>query len=145
MSPATALVLANLVLLVHAAFIAFVALGGWLVVRWPKVAWLHLPAVAWGAGISFAGAICPLTPLENALRAAAGHGGYTGGFIEHYLLAFIYPDGLTREAQIGLGVAALVVNALAYARACARARARRSDAVRRDGAGDATGTSGSRR
>lgn len=138
MSPATAQGLADLVLALHAAFIAFVALGGLLVARWPKLAWLHVPAVAWGAGISFAGAICPLTPLENALRATAGHGGYAGGFIEHYLLAFIYPDGLTREAQIGLGVAALVVNAAAYAWAWRRR------AVRRGAGGGATAKSGSR-
>ena len=138
MSPATAHVLANLVLVVHAAFIAFVALGGLLVVRWPKLAWLHLPAVAWGAGISFAGAICPLTPLENALRAAAGHGGYDGGFIEHYLLAFVYPDGLTRGAQVALGVAALVVNGAAYAWAWRRR------SLRPGGARGGSTTSGSR-
>ena len=138
MSPATAHALANLVLALHAAFIAFVALGGLLVARWPRTAWLHLPAVAWGAGISFAGAICPLTPLENALRDVAGHGGYAGGFIEHYLLAFIYPDGLTRAAQIGLGVAALVVNALAYAWEWRRR------ALTRSAAGAATAKSGSR-
>lgn len=138
MSPATAHLLANLVLAAHAAFIAFVALGGLLAARWPKVAWLHLPAVAWGAGISFVGAICPLTPLENALRAAAGGGGYAGGFIEHYLLGFVYPDGLTREVQIVIGVGALVVNAAAYAWAWRRR------AVRRAAARDAAATSGSR-
>jgi hypothetical protein len=139
MSPSTAHLLANLVLAAHAAFIAFVALGGLLVARWPKLAWLHLPAVAWGAGISFVGAICPLTPLENALRDAAGSGGYAGGFIEHYLLAFIYPDGLTRGVQIGLGTAALAVNAAAYAWAWRRR------AVRRGAASDAAARYGSRR
>jgi hypothetical protein len=139
MSPSTAQLLADLVLAAHAAFIAFVALGGLLVARWPKLAWLHLPVVAWGAGISFAGAICPLTPLENALREAAGIGGYAGGFIEHYLLAFVYPDGLTRGVQIGLGIAALAVNAAAYAWAWRRR------AVRRDAARDAAARSGTRR
>lgn len=138
MNPGTAHALANLVLVAHAAFIAFVALGGLLVARWPKVAWLHLPAVAWGAGISFAGAICPLTPLENALRAAAGVGGYQGGFIEHYLLGFIYPDGLTRDVQIGIGLAVLAVNAAAYAWAWRRRR------LSRGGGRDAATTSGSR-
>ena len=106
--------LADAVLALHFAFIAFVALGGLLVLRWPRLAWVHVPAVAWGAGISFVGAICPLTPLENALRVRAGEAGYAGGFIEHYLLAAIYPDGLTRAVQIGLGVAVLVVNLAAY-------------------------------
>jgi hypothetical protein len=136
MSSGTAHVLANLVLLAHAAFIAFVALGGLLIVRWPRLAWLHLPAVAWGAGISFAGAICPLTPLENTLRAAAGGGDYAGGFIEHYLLGLIYPDGLTRGVQVAIGVAALVVNAAAYFWAWRR--------LIRSGAAGAAGTSGSR-
>jgi hypothetical protein len=138
MSPATAQVLAVAVLTVHAAFVAFVALGGLLVARWPRVAWLHLPVVAWGAGISFVGAICPLTPLENSLRAAAGREGYEGGFIEHYLLAFLYPDGLTRELQVGIGIAALLVNAAAYAWAWRRR------ALRRAGARDAAASSGNR-
>lgn len=132
MSAGAAHALANLVLVAHAAFIAFVALGGLAVARWPWLAWLHLPAVAWGAGISFAGAVCPLTPLENSLRALAAPssapgsytGAYTGGFVEHYLLRFIYPDGLTRELQIGLGLAVLVVNLLAYGWLATR-RARR--------------------
>jgi hypothetical protein len=138
MSPGTTQLLADLVLVVHAAFIAFVALGGPLVARWPRLAWLHLPAVAWGAGISFAGAICPLTPLENALRAAAGDGGYEGSFIAHYLLRFIYPDGLTREIQVAIGVAVLVVNAAAYAWAWRRR------AVSRGAGRDAATTSGNR-
>lgn len=115
MSPGLAHVLANLVLVAHAGFIVFVAVGGLAVARWPRLAWVHVPTVAWGAGISFAGAICPLTPLENSLREFAGRGAYAGGFIEHYLLGFVYPTGLTRDVQIAIGVAALVVNVLAYA------------------------------
>lgn len=115
MSADLAHVLATLVLAAHASFILFVALGGLAVARWPRLAWLHLPAVAWGAGISFAGAVCPLTPLENRLRVAAGADAYAGGFIDHYLLAFVYPDGLTRDARLALGFAALGVNAVAYA------------------------------
>lgn len=114
--------LADLVLVAHFAFIAFVVLGGLAVARWPRLAWAHLPAVAWGAGISFAGAICPLTPLENALRQRAGQAGYEGGFIEHYLLAIVYPDGLTREVQVALGVGVLVVNLAAYGWAIRRSR-----------------------
>lgn len=105
---------ADLVVLIHFAFIVFVIAGGWLVLRHPRVAWLHLPVVAWGAGIELVGWICPLTPLENALRRAAGEAGYAEGFIEHYLLPLIYPAGLTHEIQIGLGLFVLIVNALIY-------------------------------
>lgn len=107
--------LADALLVVHLAFIVFVVLGGLLVLRWPKLAWLHLPAVLWGAGIEFAGGLCPLTPLENRLRGAAGEAGYGTSFIEHYLLPLIYPGALTRELQVGLGAAVLLINALVYA------------------------------
>lgn len=109
-------ILADAVLALHFAFIAFALLGGLLVVRWPQLAWVHLPAAAWAAGIAFFGGICPLTPLENRLRAAGGESGYTGGFIEHYLEALIYPDWLTREIQVALGAVVLAVNVFAYAR-----------------------------
>lgn len=112
--------LANLVLAVHGAFVLFVVLGGLLALRWPRVAWMHLPAAAWGAAIEFSGGICPLTPLENRLRALAGEAGYGGGFIEHYLLGWLYPAGLTREAQLALGIAVLVVNVAVYASVWAR-------------------------
>jgi hypothetical protein len=71
--------------------------------------------VAWGALIEFAGWICPLTPWEQSLRRLAGEDGYSGGFVEHYLLPILYPEGLTREVQIVLGVLVLVINAVAYA------------------------------
>lgn len=106
---------ADAVLLLHAAFVAFVVAGGLAVVRRPRLAWLHLPAAAWGAGISFAGAVCPLTPLENALCRAAGEAGYQGGFVERYLLRALYPEGLTREVQVALGVGVVAVNLVAYA------------------------------
>jgi hypothetical protein len=106
--------LADGVLVVHFGFVLFVALGGLLAWRWPRLAWLHLPAVAWGALIEFASWRCPLTPLETALRRRGGEEGYTGGFIEHYITAVLYPSGLTRTAQIALGTAALLVNALVY-------------------------------
>jgi len=107
-------VLADLVLVVHLGFVLFVALGGLLVLRWPRLAWIHLPAAAWGALIEFTGGICPLTPLENRLRVLAGEAGYAGGFVEHYVTAVLYPDGLTRGAQLGLGAAVLLVNSLVY-------------------------------
>jgi len=106
--------LADLTVLLHAAFILFAVFGGLLAVRSPRIAWLHLPAVAWAAFIEFSGRICPLTPLENHYRELAGETRYTGGFIEHYILPVIYPAGLTRDIQFGLGLAVLVVNIVAY-------------------------------
>ncbi len=107
-------VAADAVALLHGAFVLFVALGGLLVWRWPRLAWLHLPAVAWGALIEFSGWICPLTPLEHHLRQVIGQAGYAGGFIDHVLLALLYPAGLTREGQWALGVGVLVVNGVVY-------------------------------
>ena len=108
--------LADLVLVLHLGFVLFVVLGGLLVLRWPLLAWLHLPAAAWGALIEFAGWICPLTPLEQRLRVLAGDGGYQGGFIEHYVTAWLYPAGLTRSTQLLLGVLVILVNLLIYLR-----------------------------
>jgi len=109
-------ILADAVLALHLAFIVFATLGGLLVLRWPMLAWVHLPVVLWAAGIEFAGAICPLTPLENRLRLAGGEAGYGGGFIEHYLTALIYPEGLTRGVQVALGLFVLAVNLAVYLR-----------------------------
>ena len=106
--------LADAVVLLHFAFVAFVVLGG-LAVRWrPRLAWAHLPAAVWGVAIEWSGAICPLTPLENWLRARAGARGYGGDFVERYVVALLYPAGLTRTGQIVLGVVVLVLNAAAY-------------------------------
>jgi uncharacterized protein DUF2784 len=115
-------VLADAVLVIHAAFVAFVVLGGLLVLRWPAMAWAHVPAAAWGALIEFSGWICPLTPLENALRARGGASGYRGGFIEHYVLHMLYPDSLTRDVQWTLGSLVILINAGAYALVAARRR-----------------------
>jgi hypothetical protein len=106
--------LADLVLLTHLAFILFVVLGGLLVLRWRRLVWLHLPAAVWGMLVEVAGWICPLTPLEVSLRRRAGGAGYEGGFIEHYLTALIYPEGLTREIQLAIAVLVLVVNVVIY-------------------------------
>ncbi|HLU04867.1 MAG TPA: DUF2784 domain-containing protein [Advenella sp.] len=107
-------VLADLVLVAHFAFILFVIFGGLLVLlRFPLI-WLHVPALLWGAGIVGAGAICPLTPLENTLRDMAGQQAYSGGFLEHYLLLAIYPPGLTREVQVLLAAGLLILNVIIY-------------------------------
>lgn len=107
-------VLADLVLVVHFGFIVFVVLGGLLGLHRPRAALVHLPAAAWGIMIELFGWICPLTPLENSLRRAAGEAGYPGGFIEHYLLPVIYPGGLTREVQLGLATLVIVINVVIY-------------------------------
>jgi cytochrome b subunit of formate dehydrogenase len=104
----------DLLLLIHGAFVLFVIAGGLLVLRWPLVAWVHVPAALWGAAIEFGGFICPLTPLENAWRRAAGQQAYEGGFIEHYITAALYPTGLTRTMQLVLGMLVLAVNGWVY-------------------------------
>lgn len=106
--------LADVALLLHLGFILFVVFGGFAVMRWPRLAWLHLPAVLWGICIEYAGWICPLTPLENRLRHLGGEAVYRGDFIGHYLAAMIYPQGLTHLAQIVLGTLVLAVNAAIY-------------------------------
>jgi hypothetical protein len=106
--------LADAVLILHLGFIAFVVLGGLIVLRWPRIAWLHLPAVAWGAWIEFTGSICPLTPLEIGLRERGGDATYSSGFIEHYVTALIYPEGLNRSQQVALGAFVLALNAAVY-------------------------------
>ena len=106
--------LADIVLLIHAAFVIFVAVGG-LLVLWKR--WLmpwHLAALAWGTIIMGLGLICPLTPLENMLRQLAGQKGYQGGFIEHYVFGLIYPDGLTRPIQMALTGALVAGNVAVY-------------------------------
>jgi len=122
-------VLADTVLILHLLFVIFVVLGGWLVAWRPRLAWLHLPVVAWGIWIEFSGAICPLTPLENWLRMRGGAAGYSGGFIEHYLTSFIYPQGLTRSMQIGIGIAVIVINLAAYGMLWRWRRARKAQAA----------------
>ena len=106
--------LADLVLVAHLGFILFVVLGALLVLRWPRLAWLHLPAAAWGVLIEVGGWICPLTPLENELRRRGGGAGYAGGFIEHYLVPLIYPGALTRTLQLVLGSAVFLLNVALY-------------------------------
>ena len=106
--------LATLVVTLHLTFVVFVVLGGLLVLRWPWLAYAHLPAALWGAWIEFAGWVCPLTPLEQSLRLKAGEQGYSGSFIEHYLLPLLYPSALTRTIQVALGIIVIAVNLAIY-------------------------------
>ena len=108
-------VLADLVLVLHLCFVLFVVLGGLLALRWPRLAWVHVPVALYGALIEFVGFVCPLTPLENYFRRRGGEAGYAGGFIEHYVMATLYPQGLTRNVQLVLGSAVLLLNAAIYA------------------------------
>jgi hypothetical protein len=117
--------LADLVVGLHVVFVTFVVLGGLLVLRWPKVAYLHLPAAIWGAAIEFAGWICPLTPLERHLRRLAGESAYSTGFIEHYILPLLYPAALTRNIQVLLGLFVIAVNLAIYAYVFQRRRRQR--------------------
>jgi len=117
-------ILADAVLVAHLAFIVFVVLGGLLVLRRPRLAWIHVPVVLWGAAIEFFGWICPLTPLEKWLRVMGGESGYAGGFIAHYLLPLIYPAGLTRGIQLVLGALVVSVNLVVYFLLWRRARGR---------------------
>ena len=107
-------IIADAIVLLHLAFIVFVAIGGAFVVRWPRLACVHLPAVVWGAMVELAGWICPLTPLESRLRAAAGDTAYSGGFIDRYIMPIVYPPGLSRSLQIALGCAVIGLNVVIY-------------------------------
>lgn len=111
------------VVLFHFGFILFVVAGWALALRWPYVIVLHLPAALWGALIEFGGWTCPLTPIENALREQAGEAGYHGGFVAHYVTRIIYPAGLTRSAEVILGVLVVCVNLIGYGIFVARRRA----------------------
>ena len=118
--------LADLVLVGHLTFVLFVVLGGLLVLRWPRLAWLHVPAAIWGVLIEYTGWICPLTPLENSFRARGGEAGYSGGFIQHYIQPLLYPAGLTRGTQIVLGSLVLLLNLSAYGVLLTRVKRTRS-------------------
>jgi hypothetical protein len=113
--------LADLLLVLHVGFVLFVIAGGLAVLRWPRLAWLHVPAVVWGALVELMGWICPLTPLEHRLRAGASPTPERD-FIERLLAGVLYPDWLTRETQIALGLAVLVLNLAVYAAVVARMR-----------------------
>lgn len=116
--------LADVVVVLHLAFVIFVVLGGVLVLRWKRIAWVHLPAAVWGALIEFGGWICPLTPLENWLRVRGGGTAYTSGFVERYILPVLYPAALTRELQLVLGGLVIAINVTVYAIVLRRVRGR---------------------
>ena len=110
--------LADIVLIIHLLFIIFVIGGGLLTLRWKKAAWLHLPLLVWAIFVEFTGWVCPLTPIENSLRKMTGGSGYSGSFIEHYLLPIIYPGAMTRGVQITLGMMLIIVNICTYLYSC---------------------------
>lgn len=107
--------LAALVVFAHLAFVVFATVGGVLALRWPRIAWVHLPAAAWAVFVEFSGRLCPLTPLENILRRRAGLEDYSGDFIANYVFPVLYPEGMPRRVQMAIGAFVLVVNAIAYA------------------------------
>ena len=119
--------LADLVVVVHFLFVLFVIFGGLLVLRWPRVAYVHLPVAAYGALIELVGWVCPLTPLEKRLRESAGFEAYEGGFVEHYILPVLYPSGLTRGVQLVLGALVIGVNVVIYGIIASRSQRRQWD------------------
>ena len=119
-------VAAALVVVIHLVFVVFATLGGLLAVRWPSIAWMHLPAAAWAMFVEFSGGICPLTPFEQTLRQRAGLEDYSGDFVANYIFPLLYPAGLTRRAQVAIGCFVIVTNAIAYAFVWKRRRGRTS-------------------
>jgi hypothetical protein len=105
---------ADAVMLVHFAFILFATFGSLATLRWPRLAWSHVPCLIWAISIALTGSLCPLTPLEDSLRRLAGERGLSGGFIEHYIQPLIYPEGLTRPFQVAMGVILISINAVGY-------------------------------
>jgi hypothetical protein len=120
-------ILAGSVVAIHLAFVLFVAFGGLLVWRWRRLAWAHLPAVAWGVWIELSGGVCPLTPLENHLRSLGGETAYAGDFVGHYLLPMLYPEGLSRGVQAMLAAGVVALNVVAYGRLMLLRRRARQD------------------
>jgi hypothetical protein len=106
--------LADALVIAHFAFVTFVIFGGALVVRWPRMAFAHLPAAAWGVFVEFSGVICPLTYAENHLRQLGGGATYQGDFVDHYIMPILYPSGLTRNIQFVLGGGILLLNLTLY-------------------------------
>lgn len=118
--------LADLVVIVHFAFVLFVVFGGFVVLRWPRAAWVHLPVAVWGVLIEYLGFLCPLTPLEQWLRERAGQEAYQGAFVDRYILPLLYPIGLSRANQWVLGSIVLAINLAIYVVVVRRHRRRRA-------------------
>jgi len=106
--------LADIVTITHLIFVVFVILGGLLAFRWPRLVWIHVPAAAWGAFVEISGSVCPLTPLESWLRLQGGEVGYSGDFVDRYLIPVLYPGNLTHEIQLLLGLTLIGSNAVIY-------------------------------
>ena len=123
-------VLADLLVVLHLAFVGFVIFGGFLAWKWPQVVLAHLPALAWGLWVELSGQICPLTALEKHLRHLAGEAGYHGGFLHHYVLPILYPPGLERPDQWLLAAVLLAINAVAYRQVLAQRKKRKSAVAR---------------
>ena len=132
LSPAWYGNLATLVVVGHFAFLIFVTGGGLLALRWRWAPWIHVPCLLWGGYIELTGGICPLTPLENRLRRAAGGTEYAGTFIDNYILPVLYPAGLTRGMQVGLGVGLIVLNVGIYTLVVRRGRSRPPEGPQHD-------------
>jgi hypothetical protein len=113
---------AYFVFAIHLTFILFVVFGALLVVRFRRLAWIHVPAVIWGASAVLLGLTCPLTPIENQLLQLSGAAGYADSFIGHYLVPLIYPDALTRQVQAAMGIGVIAINLLIYSVIAARRR-----------------------
>src|SRR5687767_9285935 len=118
--------LADLIVIAHIGFVLFVVLGGFLVRRWPRLIYVHVPVAVYGVLIELIGWVCPLTPLENHLRSLGGQAGYSGGFVEHYLLPILYPNALTRNVQLVLGGLVIAFNVVAYTLVLRHRRSERS-------------------
>ncbi len=117
---------ASLLVAAHLTFVVFATLGGIVALRWPRIAWIHVPAAAWAVYVEFSGRICPVTPLENSLRLRAGLDAYSGDFVARYIFPMLYPAGLTRKVQILIAFGIGGVNIAAYLWAIQRHRRRRA-------------------
>ncbi|MFZ2490898.1 MAG: DUF2784 domain-containing protein [Thermoanaerobaculia bacterium] len=115
-------VFAELVLLAHFGFVLFAVFGGLLVLQSRRWAWIHVPAVIWASIVNLASWTCPLTPVEQAFRSAAGQAGYTGGFVEHYIGPLVYPGGMPRRLELVAAFSVVAWNVIVYATVLMRRR-----------------------
>ena len=123
-------ILADAVLLFHFAFVLFAVFGGVAVFFKQRVAWFHIPAVLWSSIVNLCSWICPLTPLENYFRSLAGHAGYEGGFVQHYIESLVYPGGMPRNFELIAGISIIIWNVLVYAFILLYSRQRRQESLK---------------